>query len=465
MSDFSWHMSIEPDKAAVLTVSVEGSTFALTDEHIVILHAAENPSLMQQSIRPIFDPAAWKQLYEAGMVRATPDLMNVELLPRGQIALEVLAGFKAPAKASKVVECSFDLSRDGSFEALWPVSRHQLRVEVSPEPLDLTEDQLREIGRVGSGEHILETAAEILERHRRTASVAERVAMIRWLKPPEAWRFNGREQAEKALRESLGESAVEQARRVCAALWGRRVTHPWLERREIGDAVLMLGDCREILPTLGKVDACVTDPPYGIGEAAGKNKTRGRPTTKIRSGIAYARDYGDASWDDQVIDAETIYLIRNLSRWQVIFGGNFYDLPPSSCWLVWDKEINGDFADCELAWTNLPKAVRRLRYLWNGCMRKERHIKRTHPTQKPVGVMEWCIGHLPAAAETILDPFMGSGTTGVACARLGRRFIGIEIETRYFEIACKRIDEAQRQGRLFDEPAAKPQQIDMLDAI
>ena len=106
-----------------------------------------------------------------------------------------------------------------------------------------------------------------------------------------------------------------------------------------------------------------------------------------------------------------------------------------------------------MAWTNLPKAVRRLQLLWNGCMRVERHIAREHPTQKPVALMEWCIKHLPDTAQTILDPFMGSGTTGVACVNLGRKFIGIELDPGYFDIACKRITDAHRQADMF---VAKP---------
>ena len=228
----------------------------------------------------------------------------------------------------------------------------------------------------------------------------------------------------------------------------------------IGDAVLYLGDCLEILPTLGKVDAVVTDPPYGIGEAAGRAKTRTSGlTSKLRNAQLYRKDYGDSNWDDRPIPAELMDMVRKSGKWAVIFGGNYYALPPTSCWLVWDK-LNGDtdFADCELAWTNLKKAVRRIRYLWNGCMRRERDIAREHPTQKPVGVIEWCIGHLPEDAETILDPFMGSGTTGVACMNLGRKFIGIEIEPKYFDIACRRIREAWvSRPRLFEE-AKKPEQ-------
>jgi site-specific DNA-methyltransferase (adenine-specific)/modification methylase len=209
----------------------------------------------------------------------------------------------------------------------------------------------------------------------------------------------------------------------------------------IGDATLYLGDCSEILPTLDKVDAVVTDPPYGIGESAGKNKSRGN--------LAVAKDYGDDDWDISPISNELMKVVVDAGRHAIVFGGNYYAMPPSKCWLIWDKENTGDFADAELAWTNLNKAVRLKRYMWNGMLRANKEPRGDHPTQKPVGIMEWCISHLPDGTETVLDPFMGSGTTGVACMNLQRKFIGIEREQKYFDIACKRIEQAQKQERLF----------------
>ena len=208
---------------------------------------------------------------------------------------------------------------------------------------------------------------------------------------------------------------------------------------------LYQGDCREILPTLGRFDAVVTDPPYGIGEAAGKNKSRGK--------LATVKDYGFANWDATTAD-EAVSLAISKARYSMIFGGNYYNLPPTSCWLVWDKLNSGDFADCELAWTNLPKAVRRIQFRWNGMIRQNGEPRGDHPTQKPIEVMRWCIGHLPAEAINIIDPFMGSGTTGVAAVKLGRQFTGIELEPKYFDIACKRISEALKQPDLFVEPPA-----------
>ncbi|NBW15983.1 MAG: site-specific DNA-methyltransferase [Caulobacteraceae bacterium] len=232
-----------------------------------------------------------------------------------------------------------------------------------------------------------------------------------------------------------------------------------LKEERIGGQRLILGDCREVMPLLGQFDAVVTDPPYGIGESAGKAKTRTSGLTSKRNGeTRYVRDYGNKSWDATTADDE-VEMARSIARRHIIFGGNYYNLPPTSCWLVWDK-LNGanDFADCELAWTNIPKAVRRIPLLWNGCMRVERHIARVHPTQKPVALMEWCLGFLPDAV-TILDPFMGSGTTLVACQRMGRSGTGIELDPQYFDIACKRVDEAARQpDLLIAAPAPQPVQ-------
>lgn len=224
----------------------------------------------------------------------------------------------------------------------------------------------------------------------------------------------------------------------------------------IGPCRLILGDCLEVLPLIGKVDAVVTDPPYGIGEAAGKNKTR--------TNAAIARDYGNRTWDDSPCSDEQIALMRGMSRWQIIFGGNYFNLPPSSCWLVWDKQSTGDFADCELAWTNIPKAVRRISWLWNGMIRKGNE-DRFHPTQKPVGVMGWCLSQLPAGVETVADPFMGSGTTGVACVNAGLQFVGIEREADYFNIAVSRIRRAwqDKQSEIKFEPEPKPVRLSLME--
>lgn len=223
----------------------------------------------------------------------------------------------------------------------------------------------------------------------------------------------------------------------------------------IGACTLYLGDCMDIMPTLGKVDAVVTDPPYGIGESGKKNRTRG--------GLASPRDYGDFSWDDVRPD---LSLLPRCPA--IIWGGNYFDLGPAPRWLVWDKQNTGDFADGEMAWCSAPGAMRIFRWQWNGFIRKGEMDKvnnpvfRVHPTQKPVELMRWCLGFLPDA-NLILDPFMGSGTTGVACVKMGRSFIGIEKHEPYFDIACRRIEEAYRQpDMLVEQPAAHPVQEALL---
>jgi len=217
----------------------------------------------------------------------------------------------------------------------------------------------------------------------------------------------------------------------------------------IGDCTLYLGDCMEVMLGINKVDAVVTDPPYGINENSKKTQSRQRKSGGKSKALADQRDYGVHDWDKYPIGKQHLDLMMACSGEQIIFGGNYFPLPPTSCWLIWDKE-NGanDFADAEMAWTSLKKAVRIKRYMWNGMIRKGDDV-REHPTQKPVEVMEWCIDNLPKDTKIILDPFMGSGTTGVACAKMGRKFIGIELEEKYFDIAYKRIEEAYRQPDMF----------------
>lgn len=225
-----------------------------------------------------------------------------------------------------------------------------------------------------------------------------------------------------------------------------------IKEERIGGQRLILGDCLQVMPLLGRFDAVVTDPPYGIGEGAKRGLSRG----KLAAAINYK---GGDGWDDKPASPAAIAQIKEISGSQIIFGGNYFDgLGPTSCWLVWDKQ-NGsnDFADGELAWTSLSGAVRIFQWQWNGFIRKgemdkvKRPTFRQHPTQKPIALMEWCLGFLPTS-QTILDPFMGSGTTLVACQRLGRNGTGIELDPDYFDIACKRVDEATRQPDMFIEP-------------
>jgi site-specific DNA-methyltransferase (adenine-specific) len=199
------------------------------------------------------------------------------------------------------------------------------------------------------------------------------------------------------------------------------------------------GDCREILPTLTKVDLVLTDPPYGIGENANRIKSR----TKL----AKTTDYGSFDWDKEPASLEEITLTLSAGDGAIVWGGNYFHVPPSRGWLVWDKQNSGNFADCELAWTNLQMSVRMFRFMWNGMIRagEARGIPRVHPTQKPLELMTWCItkadDHFDRPTKTILDPFMGSGTTLRAAKDLGRQAIGIELEEKYCEIAARRLQQ------------------------
>jgi DNA modification methylase len=205
----------------------------------------------------------------------------------------------------------------------------------------------------------------------------------------------------------------------------------------IGDATLYLGDCLEILPTLPKVDAVVTDPPYGIGGKWDRPNGFGSCGGKLWT--------GDAGWDAETQPEALAESLNHSDGRGIVWGGNYYGLPPSRGYLVWDKMQTGfSLADSELAWCSDPITPKTFRFARAQLASEGKR----HPTQKPLALITWCLSFLPDA-QTILDPFMGSGTTGVACANLGRTFIGIEREPAYFDIACERIAAAYAQGRLF----------------
>ena len=214
----------------------------------------------------------------------------------------------------------------------------------------------------------------------------------------------------------------------------------------IGDCRLILGDCRDALPKLWGFGAVVTDPPYGIEGTWSGGDTHGWGRFRGQAEPWDVRPDWFAEW------------LASADVPSIVWGGQYFPLPPSGSWLIWDKMVR-EFTSghAELAWTNLGKPIRAFSFS-HGALATE---GKQHPTQKPRGLMEWCIGHLPAGPRIILDPFMGSGTTGVACALTDRAFIGIEREPSYFDIACRRIEEAYKQPRLFAEPVAKPAQPDI----
>lgn len=227
-----------------------------------------------------------------------------------------------------------------------------------------------------------------------------------------------------------------------------------MRKETIGAATLYLGDCRDILPTLPKVDAVITDPPYGINIA-------NQPTNyHRRNGWADKKD-----WDAAPPDADLLCQIIRKGDVAVVWGGNYFGLPPSRCWLVWHKPDGPQsFSKVELAWTSMDKLAGYFRYTISETNRE----RVGHPTQKPAALMRWCVDQCKNNPQTILDPFMGSGTTGVAAVQMGRRFIGIEREQKYFDIAARRIEDAQRMTDMFahevrDAYEMTAQQADLLE--
>jgi site-specific DNA-methyltransferase (adenine-specific) len=246
----------------------------------------------------------------------------------------------------------------------------------------------------------------------------------------------------------------------------------------IGDARLYLGDCRECLQVavrsldlgslsipLADIAAVVSDPPWGSNTACNAQRfTRASSPYWDNVDTSKVTPHVDIVGDDVEFDPRQFIFGPT-----ILWGANWFTrhLDHSGGWLIWDKRKGAErlaekgwpLGEAELAWTNIRGSTRVFRNLWSGLLRSTEKGEFHHPTQKPVDLMRWCIEQLPEGSGTILDPFMGSGTTGVACAKLGRKFIGIEIEEKYFSIACRRIEEAYRQADLFvqrPDPAPKP---------
>jgi site-specific DNA-methyltransferase (adenine-specific) len=210
-----------------------------------------------------------------------------------------------------------------------------------------------------------------------------------------------------------------------------------MSKVQIGDATLYLGDCMDILPTLDKVDAVITDPPYGLGD-------------RMKGGTwAEKQEFKDmVMWDTAPPSIENLLNIASKAKICVFWGGNYYGLPASRCWLVWDKQnAVPTMSDCEIAWTNLDANTKRFSHPVG-------RVLNGHPSEKPLRLMEWTIQTVKASG-VILDPFMGSGTTGVASIKTNNKFIGIERDPKYFDIACKRIEQTLKQVDMFIE---KPKQ-------
>lgn len=201
----------------------------------------------------------------------------------------------------------------------------------------------------------------------------------------------------------------------------------------IGDATLYCGDCRDILPTLPPSGAIVSDPPYGLGD----RMTGG--TKRFQTSEGGLKMLG--AWDAQAVDG-LLELIADAAPIKMLWGGNYYPVPASSGWLVWVKTNSVQtMASIELCWTNLDMNSKHFMHACTGW-------HRDHPTQKPIRLMEWCLSFIPHG-DSVIDPFMGSGTTGVASIASGRKFTGIEQDKKHFESACRRIEKFYSQASLF----------------
>lgn len=213
------------------------------------------------------------------------------------------------------------------------------------------------------------------------------------------------------------------------------------------NGVLLHGDCAAIMPELEQMDLVLTDPPYGIKVGGARGKIGGARGIKGRKKKFHPKEYGECLWDKSRPTQKIFDMMLSISKHQIIFGGNYFIdyLQPTPCFLVWDKKNgNSFFADCELAWTSFSSATRIIKYRWNGCM-QETPETRYHPTQKPVGLFLWILDKYSKSGDSILDPFLGSGTTAIACERLNYKWIGIEKEEKYCEVATQRIENEAKQ--------------------
>lgn len=199
------------------------------------------------------------------------------------------------------------------------------------------------------------------------------------------------------------------------------------------------GDCLEFMKTLPDkcIDLVLTDPPYGIGEDGGKFRDRKGGGHRILP---------KGNWDKETPSREYFDEILRVGKKVVIFGGNYFTdkLPVSRGWIYWGKKMGGDFSDGELAWTNMDIVLKEFQFC-------NKYKGKEHPTQKPIELMSWILNNHSKVSDIVLDPYLGSGTTAIACKMLNRNYIGCEISPDYCKIAQERIDALDRQPDLFDK--------------
>ena len=197
-------------------------------------------------------------------------------------------------------------------------------------------------------------------------------------------------------------------------------------------------------------ELAIVDPPYGIGEDIAKNHSRDKATKATR--------YTAKNWDNKAPNKQYFQELKRVSKNQIIFGANHFieNIPKanSSCWIVWDKDNTGDFADSELAYTSFGAAVRNFKWRWNGMLQQDMKNKevRIHPTQKPVKLYEWLLMNYAKEGDKILDTHLGSGSIAIACHNLGFDLTGCELDKEYYDAACKRLKQHQAQLTIFNTP-------------
>jgi len=218
---------------------------------------------------------------------------------------------------------------------------------------------------------------------------------------------------------------------------------PFRPYYQAGGITIYHADCRQVLPFLQKFDLLLTDPPYGIlnlgnGETSAVRKSpMASGSGKLKNRMINTADF---SWDSYAPSVGVLESMRDIAKTSIIWGGNYFQLPPCRGMLVWDKcQPWENFSQVELAWTNIERPAAILKH------DKSNIDGKVHPTQKPSALMKWCIGLAGDEVKTILDPFMGAGTTLVAAKMEGRQAVGIEINEAYCESAARRLS----QGVLF----------------
>lgn len=221
-----------------------------------------------------------------------------------------------------------------------------------------------------------------------------------------------------------------------------------MRTEQIGDCTLILGDSRDVLSGQSGWDLLLTDPPYGISYASspvvGKNRASEKFTRK--------------NWDLSPPTQDHLDILRYKATEQIIWGGNYFVLPPSRSWLVWFKpDIAPSMGQCELAWTNLNQTAKVITHSISATGQERVRSGNGHPTQKPLPLILWCLEMAPTS-RTVLDPYMGSGTTGVACAKRGLTFTGVEIDPEYFDLSCRRVEDAYRQPDMLVQAPAPMEQ-------